>query len=289
LKNFTINDLERFSGVKAHTLRIWERRYSLLHPTRTPGNLRLYTVDELKKLLNISLLKNNGYQISKLSKIQASEIDLNIGKLSNEYSKCQKAINELTINMYTSEPASFEKVLDKLLLKWPVDILVEKIIFPFLNITGLLFMGKREFEQHLVVVAVRKKLILAIETTRQISTSTKTVLLFLPDSKQLDIGLLYCNFFLKSRGVQVLYLGTEITIQNLKIVLQVHPPEYVFTYLPENHHYPLHILLEDMSAFAPGSRLIIGGYTLDKVPVFKENLVQLNYTNALEYLIEHTQ
>jgi DNA-binding transcriptional MerR regulator len=156
MKSFTINDLERFSGIKAHTLRIWERRYSLVTPGRSSGNFRLYTLEELKKILDIALLQKNGYRISVLSKISSEDIKDKIEHLSIDYIKWQKAINDLTINMYTIEPESFEKNLDELLLNWPIDILMEKIIFPFLYITGLLWSGNKLDEEHLVVTAIRK-------------------------------------------------------------------------------------------------------------------------------------
>ncbi len=107
VKSFTINDLERFSGVKAHTIRVWERRYALLKPIRSPGNFRLYTLDELKKILNTALLKKNGFGISGLSKILDTDIEDKVGLLSNDYNKWQKAINDLAINRYTVEPRIF--------------------------------------------------------------------------------------------------------------------------------------------------------------------------------------
>ncbi len=290
MKNFTINDLERFSGIKAHTLRIWERRYALVTPIRSAGNFRLYTLDELKKILNIALLKKNGYRISVLSKICAEDIENKIEQLSTDYIKWQKAINDLTINMYTLEPESFEWVLDELLLLWPIDILVEKIIFPFLNITNLLWTGNKLSEEHLVVTAIRKKLIFAIESCGLISNKDKTVLLFLPDRKQLDLGLLYSNYFLKRRGIRVLYLGNDVTIQNLKSIFHELSLSYLFTYLPQHHLFDTKELLECMSQYAPGCILIIGKYSYEPIEnTYAENLIYMDFTNALEFLHKSVQ
>lgn len=284
-KSFTINDLERFSGIKAHTLRIWERRYALLQPIRSAGNFRVYTLDELKKILDIALLNKNGYRISGLSKTDPSVIKDKVRLLPFEYNKWQKAINDLTIQMYTFDPGSFEWILDELLLIWPIDILVEKIIYPFLKTTRLLWVGNKLCEEHLVVTAIRKKLILAIETAPLLNKPEKTILLFLPDSKQLDLGLLYGNYFLKKRGIHVLYLGTDVSIQNLKSIFYVHPPKFIFTYLSLHHHFPTHKLLECMDTYAPTSKLIIGKYTLDEDdPGIIPNMVQLPYQEALDYL-----
>lgn len=284
-KIFTINDLERFSGVKAHTLRIWERRYALLQPSRSPGNFRLYTLDELKKILNIALLKKNGYSVSGLSKFSDTVIEHKAENLPNDYNKWQKAINDLTISMYTKELESFEWLLDELLLKWPIEILVEKIIFPFLKITNLLWTGNKLFEEHLVVTASRKKLILAIESINTNIKKEKTVLLFLPDCKQLDLGLLYSNFNLKRKGIHVLYLGNDVTIDNLKIILQVQPPAYIFTYLHQNHHFQVEQLLDLMETYIPAAKLIIGNYSNEhKVAMLNDNVVRMDYADALVFL-----
>ena len=149
IKGFTINDMERFSGIKAHTLRAWEKRYDLLHPNRIANNSRLYTLHDLKKILNIALLKNNGYRISRLG--ASKEIKEKVRSLKDETNKRQKAINELIINMYHGNPEHFEEILDSFLLAWPMEILIEKIIFPFLKITNLLWIGHQLSEEHLVV------------------------------------------------------------------------------------------------------------------------------------------
>ena len=259
-----------------------------MQPGRTAGNLRLYTLEELKKVLNIALLKRNGYRISGLSKIHPKDMEAKVGLLSDDYDQWQRAINDLTINMYTLDPESFEWVLDELLLAWPIEIMIEKIIFPFLKITNLLWIGHKLCEEHLVVAAIRKKLILAIESVGFIPKADKTVLLFLPDTKQLDLGLLYGNYFLKKRGVHVLYMGNDITIQNLKSIFYVHPPTYIFTYLQQNHHFPIEQLLDCINLYAQYATLIIGGYSLEyATPIFSDNLIQMSYAEALEFLIAH--
>ncbi len=285
IKNFTINDLERFSGIKAHTLRAWERRYSLLHPSRTSGNLRLYSLDELKKIMNIALLKNNGYRISWLSTILNREMEDRVLLLSNNYDQWQCAVFNLTINMYSGEPESFENLLDKLLLTWKIDILIEKIICPFLKITRLLWTGHKLYEEHLVVTAIRKKLILGIESLNYIHKRDKTVLLFLPDTKQLDLGLLYANYFLKRSGIHIIYLGNDITVQNLNSIFCVYNPTYIFTYLQENHHFPVKELLNCIHLNAPHAKLIISNYSGDlSAPTFSDNLLRMSYSDALEFL-----
>lgn len=284
MKNFTINDLERFTGVKAHTLRIWERRYDILQPERTPGNFRLYTVDQLKKILNIALLNKNGYKISHLADTSEDIIENAITSLSNDHNKWQKAINDLTVCMYDPNPNCFEEILDQLFLNWPIDTVMEKIIFPFLSTTSLFWTGNKAYEEHIVVTSIRKKLFLAIESLQDTSKSTESVLLFLPDNKQLDLGLLYCNYYLKRRGMNVIYFGIDVSLQHLQRYLTVHTPKYIFTYLPQITHFPTKQLLECMEQHAPDAKFIIGGYAIERAPVSDANLMQMNYAEALEFL-----
>lgn len=284
MKNFTINDMERFSGIKAHTLRIWERRYSTTQPERSGGNSRIYTLDELKKILNISLLKNNGYKISVLSKISSEDIEARILRLSIDHIKWQKAINELTINMYAMEPGSIDKILDDLLVTWNIDLLVENIIYPFLNMTGLLWKGNKLPEEHLVVTAIRKKLMFAIESTAPVTTSNKTALLFLPDSKQLDLGLLYCNYYLKQRGIKVLYMGNDVTLDNLKSIFRLTSLSCLFTYLPKISSFPLAQLTGFINANAPYCKLIVGQYHSNSTDIKNEDPAYMNFKKALDFL-----
>ncbi len=284
MRNFTINDLERFTGVKAHTLRIWERRYDILQPERTAGNFRLYSVGQLKKILNIALLNQNGYKISRLANTSDEIVENTIKSLLEDHSKWQKSINELTVCMYMPDPTCFEEVLDQLFLTWPIDVVMEKIIFPFLSTTALLWTGTKVYEEHIVVTSIRKKLFLAIETLPDTSKSTESILLFLPDNKQLDLGLLYCNYFLKRRGMHVIYFGIEVSFQHLQQFLTLHAPRYIFTYLPQITHFPITKLLECMEQHAPQAKFIIGEYAIDRAPVSSTNLMQMHYTDALAFL-----
>ncbi|MEO7317169.1 MAG: MerR family transcriptional regulator [Ginsengibacter sp.] len=285
IKYFTIKDMERFSGIKAHTLRAWEHRYDLLKPARGSGNYRLYTLNQLKKILQIALLKKNGFRISFLSIMSDNDLEQKLKQLNDESDRQQLAINDLIINMYSVDPESFQFLLDELLFTWAINMLVEKVLFPFLKITNLLWIGHKRIEEHLVVTAIRKKLILAIETLTITVKSNKRVLLFLPDTKQLDLGLLYGNYYLKRRGVQIIYLGNDITIQNLKTFFYVYTPAYLFTYLPNNNRVLIKELLDCISLYDGDTKLVIGEYSLNKDHrSSNDKLIQINYEQALDFL-----
>src|ERR1043166_9493956 len=96
---FSIKDLEKLSGVKAHTLRIWEQRYGILNPQRTDTNIRWYCNDELKNILNVCLLNNHGYKISKIATLSKEERAAEVNKITScEIQDCEQ-ISSLVIAM----------------------------------------------------------------------------------------------------------------------------------------------------------------------------------------------
>jgi DNA-binding transcriptional MerR regulator len=284
MKNFTITDIERFTGIKAHTIRVWERRYNTITPLRTGGNFRVYTLAELEKLLCISLLIKSGHRISDVCCLDLCALESKIENASSENLLWQKAINKLFVFMHGMQPELFENVLDKVLSQTSIDNVIENIIYPFLINTGLLWCGNKSCEEHLAVTTIRKKLILAIESNSPVNNSNKTVLLFLPDNKQLDLGLIYTNYYLKRRGIKVMYLGNDISPQNLENIFEIFTPEFAFTYLPQNKNYPTSKWAATLNTLAPGSKLIIGNYPEQGSGAFHENIISMDFMSALDYL-----
>ena len=117
MANYTIRDLERLSGIKKHTIRIWEKRFGLIEPERTSTNIRTYCDAELKKLLNISILNKNGYKISKIAGFSTKEILNNINKLSENPFDTESQIDNLAIAMIDFDENKFEKILSKSIIR----------------------------------------------------------------------------------------------------------------------------------------------------------------------------
>ena len=199
-----------------------------------------------------------------------------------------KRVNDLTINIYALDPESFEWVLDELLMTWPIDILIEKIIYPFLKLTKLLWIGHKLGEEHLLVTATRKKLILAIESSKTCDLNSRIVILFLPDSTQLDLGLLYSNFYLKSNGIHVIYLGNDVSVQNLKSIIYSSSPAFIFTYLHPHYHFGVDKLSECINTYSPETKLVIGSYSGCSALYSQKNVLHLPFNAALEFLRENT-
>ena len=230
---FTIKDLENLSGIKAHTIRIWEQRYEFIKPQRTQTNIRYYTNEELKKILNISLLNKYGYKISHINKMSATEIQDKIISLSNLQAQQERIVNEMIQFMVDMDIEAFEEILDNYIAARGFDKAITQIIFPFLERIGILWVTNHinPAQEHLVTNIIRQKLITGIETVFTHISTNKLVLLFLPEGEHHELGLLYICYLLKSRGIKTLYLGADVPLSDLEFVCKFKKPDYLYTHL----------------------------------------------------------
>lgn len=257
MKSFSIKELEVLCGIKAHTIRIWELRYDVFQPERTNGNVRRYSIDELSKLSKLALLSNSGYKASHICKMTHDELQSVAGQLKLDHERMQRAVGELVIYMHKMDIRGFETQLDDCFLSWPAATVIDEIIFPFLSKVGLLCKGRQLSEEHLVVTAIRKKLLWSIERLDTHRPNAKTILLFLSNEKQLDLLLLYLHYHLKQDGWEVIYLGVNITLSNLEELLSLKQPDFLLTYLPQKHPISLDELSPRMKKLAPEAKLLV--------------------------------
>ena len=233
MNSFTIKDLENLSGIKAHTLRIWEQRYNFLKPSRTFTNIRYYSNEELKKVLNIALLNKYGFKISHIDKMNEAEMNEKILSLSQMEAQQERIVNDLIKNMVDLDMNSFENTLDRFILVKGIERAITQIIFPYLEKIGILWMTNHinPAQEHLVTNIVRQKLIVGIEGVSTTLKLDKTVLLFLPEGEYHELGLLFMYYLLKKRGANVIYLGTSIPMNDVAYVVNLKKPDYLYCHL----------------------------------------------------------
>jgi DNA-binding transcriptional MerR regulator len=230
---FTIKDLENLSGIKAHTIRIWEQRYNFLNPSRTDTNIRYYSNEELITLLNIALLNKYGYKISHIDKMQPIEMKERILSLTQSEAQLERIVNELIECMVDLRIEDFESVLDFQIANKGIEKTITQIIFPFLERIGILWVTSRvnPAQEHLVTNIIRQKLIVGIEKTVPALQVTSTALLFLPEGEHHELGILFMYYLLKSRGVKVLYLGANVPMRDVVYVADLKGPTFLYTHL----------------------------------------------------------
>jgi len=233
MHSFTIKDLENLSGIKAHTIRIWEQRYSFLKPSRTDTNIRVYSNEELKTILNVALLNKYGYKISHIDRMNQAEIKEKILSLNHTEAQQERIINSLIQYMVDLDMESFEELLDGFIASRGIEKTILQIIFPYLNKIGILWMTNHinPAQEHLVSNIIRQKLIVGIQNSESLVSINKSVLLFLPEGEYHELGLLFMNFLLKSKGVTTIYLGSSISTDHVDYVVKLKKPDYIYTHL----------------------------------------------------------
>jgi DNA-binding transcriptional MerR regulator len=233
MNKFTIKDLENLSGIKAHTIRIWEQRYTFLQPQRTATNIRYYSNQELKTLLNISLLNKYGYKISHINRMKNGELRDKILSLSGSQAQQERIVNDLIQNMIDLNIEEFEKILDQHITLLGIEKTITYIIFPFLERIGILWLTDHinPAQEHLITNIIRQKIIVGIDNIVAPFELNQNVLLFLPENEHHELGLLFMNYLLKSRGVKTIYLGSNVPLADLEFVVDLKKPDFIYTHL----------------------------------------------------------
>ena len=245
---FTIRDLENLSGIRAHTIRIWEQRYSFLKPRRTQTNIRYYDSDELKMILNVALLNKNGYRVSTIDRMKPDEISQKILALNSDAAQLDRLINEMLNYMIELNAPAFERTVDEFISHNGIANAISNLIFPFLNKVGILWMTNhvRVSQEHLVSNIVRQKLIRGIEDIKVDDNNSKPIVLFLPGGEYHELGLLYVQYLLKVRGKNTIYLGADVPIEELAYVCSTKQPEVLYTHLtslPARFNFEKYLLI----------------------------------------------
>ncbi|WP_452222459.1 MerR family transcriptional regulator [Lacinutrix salivirga] len=218
---FSIKDLENLTGIKSHTIRIWEKRYNLLQPDRTDTNIRQYSLSNLQKLLNISYLNNNGYKISKIANLDEKEIPLLIKKIAYNDDLDNDALNKFKLSMINFDQALFHNTFNALIKSYSFSHIFYNVLIPLLDHIGLLWQTDTitPAQEHFIVELIKKKILVSTEnamaTVKQ-DANCPTYILFLPDNEIHELGLLFTNYILAANGCHSIYLGQSVPMDSLK-------------------------------------------------------------------------
>lgn len=218
--NFSIKDLENLTGIKAHTIRIWEKRYNLLTPNRSDTNIRNYSLESFKKLLNVSYLNNNGLKISRIAELKEEEIATKVKELALKGKAEDYAVNAFKIAMINFDQVLFYNTYSSLLATNSFSNIFYNTFLPLLNDIGLLWQTSTitPAQEHFISVLIKQKILLNIEKLQSLNPqpNTKTFVLFLPQHEVHDIGLLFINYQLRSKGYHTIFLGESVPMESLK-------------------------------------------------------------------------
>jgi DNA-binding transcriptional MerR regulator len=259
---YSIKELEKLSGIKAHTIRIWEKRYQIIHPQRTTTNIRYYSDDDLKRIINVSVLNSHGVKISKIAQMNFDEIGVRILELNSVKKHTDVYVDSLVVSMVDMDEESFERILSDLTKSFGFQRCITEVVYPFMEKIGLLWQtgSINPAQEHFISNLIRQRIIASIAGLPIAPKKARKVILFLPEGELHEIGLLFFHFILRQEGFKTYYLGQSVPHRDLVSVYNIHRPEILITSListpsPKN----IQAYLQQLSVDFKSSTILISG------------------------------
>lgn len=277
---YSISDLEKLSGVKAHTLRIWEQRYGIIEPKRTDTNIRYYEDDDLKFILNVALLNRNGVKISKIAQMSRQDIADKVAAISGgAHSQGEDQLDALTIAMIEMDEYKFDRIVGASINQIGFERSMLEVIYPFLEKLSILWLtgSISPVQENFISYLIRQKLIVALDKEQLPlpGQHAPRFVIYLPQGERQELSILFMSYLLKARGMQVLYLGQDITIPDLKDVYNIQRPDYIFTMITETFaRESVQQYVDRLSNSFPDVQILLSGYQV----VVQEVLPSANVT-----------
>jgi DNA-binding transcriptional MerR regulator len=234
VRNYSISDIEGLIGIKAHTIRAWEVRYNLVPPKRTPTNIRFYDDNDLKMLLNIVALNENGYKISRIARMNQSKIVDLVTQLKTDWKNDSVQILNLSNATLAYDEIAFSEILASCISEMGLTATMDQVLFPFMKKIGMLWqIGTiAPSHEHFASSLIRDKIIVEIDRIKKPENKkAKRFLLFLPEGEMHETGLVFARYLLKKCGQETLYLGQEIPYSDVQKVVQNYKPDFAFIVL----------------------------------------------------------
>ena len=234
--NFSIKNLENLSGIKAHTLRIWEKRYNLLEPERTDTNIRRYSLDSLKRLLNVTLLYNHGFKISKIASLNEDEIPELVRSIALKSNSEQVAINAFKLSMINFDYDLFDTNYNEILQHHDFQYVFLNVFMPLMRELGILWQtgAISPSHEHFITNLIKQKIHLKTETLQRKKPQRGNhpiFVIFLPENEIHELGVLYLNYLILNSGFRTIFLGQSLQTSSLETLYSYNSKFYFVSYL----------------------------------------------------------
>jgi hypothetical protein len=290
---FSISQLSRYSGIKPHTIRMWEQRYNALTPNRSEGNTRYYDNKQLRRLLNIVSLLDSDYKVSEL----CSMPDTKLFKIVEELPGKVKGndINEFFVLQLVSagmiyDELHFDKTFSHCLLRYGIKDAYIKVIYPMLHRVGIMWTTNvmEPAAEHFISNLVRQKLFTVIDSLPAAKPTEDLWLLFLPENEFHEIGLLFAYFLIRQSGRKVVYLGSNVPLESLFVAVKETSPEKMLLFLTHNNlPDKTQSYLDELSLFMANKKIYVAvDQSLFKGITTEKNINWLSSPQKLEKLLE---
>jgi DNA-binding transcriptional MerR regulator len=288
---YSIKELENLSGIKAHTIRIWEKRYGLIDPHRTNTNIRYYTDEDLKKILNVAVLNRHGIKISNIARLSDLELKEEIIRVSSSSHSHSTLIDSLVIAMIDLDEYKLEAIIDKSIAKIGLKSTMVDVLYPFLAKVGILWLSGDVYpaQEHLTANLIRQKIIGA--TDRLSSTFNpkgKKFLLLLPEGEWHEIALLFAQYLIKEANHEVLYLGQSVPYKDVLATGASKPFDFlVVSATATQPQFDLMVYLKDLGGAFPDKKILYFSRAQEYKPTeLTRNHIQLHYIDDLTNFLD---
>jgi methanogenic corrinoid protein MtbC1 len=264
---YSIKDLELLSGIKAHTIRIWEKRYNLLKPDRTSTNIRYYDDEDLRRLINVALLVKNNFKISKIAAWEPEKISNEVISLDKTKVSETGWIDKLVISLLKFNETEFVELINRIISLYGYEEAFLSVFFPFLEKIGTYWLAGTVFpaQERFASNVLRQKLINKINNN-SFDKNRKTVLCFLHEKEQHELSLLFYATIMRNSGYNIIYLGTQIPFTDLGKIATTARIDIVFTaFINAISEDTLRTYIKDVAKLFPSARLFATGYQLQKL------------------------
>lgn len=268
---YTIKEIEKLSGIKAHTIRIWEKRYNLIEPHRTQTNIRYYTDCDLKKILNVAVLNRQGIKISSIARLDEHELKEEIIRVTTTTHSKINYVDALVIAMIELDDYKLQSIIDKSISKTGLKDTVISVLFPFLEKVGILWQAGdvNPVQEHFVSYLIRQKIIAA---TNALSSTyhreARKFLLLLPEGEWHEIGLLFAQYLLKEAGHEVVYLGQSVPYSDvLAAGSALSFDAILISSTTPQPGFDLMTYLHDLGGAFPDKTIVFYSSSCDKLPL----------------------
>lgn len=276
MRHYTLNELEKLTGILAPTIRVWERRYNIIKPKHTDTNRRWYDDDDLRRLINISVVYHSGLKISKIARYSNSELEEKVELLTKDSNDSNTHINSLIVAMLTFNGNAVNEILLRLIINSGFEETFSNVVFPFLRRVGIMWhTGSASIgAEHFITNIFRGRLISAIDSLPPANDpKSKRVIMFLPENELHELGLLFYSYLIRKLGHEVLYLGQTTPLPALTESIEKWNSDILVTGLlsdlsisePEEY-------LNNLSSTFKAQKILVSGTLADK-PIIE------NFTN----------
>ncbi len=265
---YSINDIEKLSGVKAHTIRIWEKRYGIINPKRTDKNIRYFDDVDLKLILNIAILNRSGIKISHIAKLSQEEIYQKVTDITEVDAIFEDELDALTLAVLELSEVKFVKVLDKKIELRGFEDTMDTVIYPLLDKLSTMWIAGsiKGAHEHFVSNLIRRKTISAIDQLEiKYKGKEPKGLIFLPKNENHELSLLFLHFILKKLGHKTISLGFDIPLTDIVDAYNIYKPDYVFTIINDTYsEEPIQGFIDMLCSQLAESKVILSGYQVVK-------------------------